>query len=568
MRYRWLLSAAILPLAAAPAAGQVIRRAPAAPAAARLPEAGPAPGEIQLTLPATVRGGDTVMGQLRLARTAPPGGLRISFTSDRAELAGVIGAVTVPAFQRTAGFSLAVTARRGTPAQTVTITATSGGPEAARGSRAVSVVQAAAAPVFVSSGATTAPVTAVSAAGQAAFASRLEPAPPVDSWQPRYRVPQGGSVVITGSGFRLADIVVRIGTRKLTIVEATTTRLVARAPSASDPGVLDPHYSGPLTVGHAGGQLRTVADSYRVVDRWDGYAPTAASVARSGRLFLTSATPKKWFTKFDVVLEGLPGDELLGVEGQPVDGSCGQELYVGGNAQPIVDGRVTLSVGMNFRLAATSCSRLQLPIKVRYADAPGDTRSIVVNLGRVELRTTLRVERTQELIDAGILSFTRHDVSGTCAGAVDGTTVGRITVDQDVAFRVHDELTGTKCLWVLDQSGVGKWILRDDGWTIRAFGWTAPSFPPGQRCHVQLEPRVGSELGVFYFERGQVYMGRGERAVAPDSTMNVALSCSSTAQQLVTIGLDPQAPHDLTARLDWVELGAPAGTTRWQQLKE
>jgi hypothetical protein len=121
---------------------------------------------------------------------------------------------------------------------------------------------------------------------------------------------------------------------------------------------------------------------------------------------------------------------------------------------------------------------------------------------------------------------------------------------------------------VLDQSAAGKWILRDDGWTIRSFGWTQSYVPAGQRCHVQLEPRTGSDLGGFYFERGLVFMGRGERVMAPDSTMNVSLSCSSTAQQAVTIGIDPNAPHDVTVRLDWVELVAPAGTTSWRQLKD
>jgi hypothetical protein len=71
-----------------------------------------------------------------------------------------------------------------------------------------------------------------------------------------------------------------------------------------------------------------------------------------------------------------------------------------------------------------------------------------------------------------------------------------------------------------------------------------------------------------YFERGLVFMGRGEREMAPDSTMNVSLSCSSAAQQAITIGIDPNAPHDLTVRLDWVELVAPAGTTSWRQLKD
>jgi hypothetical protein len=63
-------------------------------------------------------------------------------------------------------------------------------------------------------------------------------------------------------------------------------------------------------------------------------------------------------------------------------------------------------------------------------------------------------------------------------------------------------------------------------------------------------------------------MGDGERSMAPDSTMNVSLSCWGKASQATTIGIDPNAPHDRTVRLDWVDLVAPAGTTRWQQVKE
>ena len=113
MRYRWLLTAVLLALLAVPAAAQLVRRAPPIATTAT-----PASGEIQITLPETVRGGDTVTGRILLPRTAPPGGLRVTFTSDRADLIGGTGAVTVPAFQRSATFTVWATVRRGTPAQT------------------------------------------------------------------------------------------------------------------------------------------------------------------------------------------------------------------------------------------------------------------------------------------------------------------------------------------------------------------------------------------------------------------------------------------------------------------
>ena len=338
--------------------------------------------------------------------------------------------------------------------------------------------------------------------------------------------------------------------------------MVARAPTSNE--VPDPHYAGPLTIGHTAGQLRTLTEAYRVVDRWDGYTPAAASVAQSGRLYLTPGPSPKWYTNFDVTLTGLPGDEVVSIAGEPVDASCGQQLYVGGTPHPIVDGRVTLRVGMNFRLSALSCSRLRLPLRVRYSDAAADLRLVTVDLGRVTIRKAVLVERTRQLLDAGLLSFKRYDVSGTCSGSVDSTAVGSITIDGDIAFRVHDELLGTRCLWVLEQSGPGKAVLRDDGWAITGFGWTEPTST--SRCDVQMEGGR-SEWGMYSFDRGEVYMGRWTRAFAPDSLMNVALDCISTAQQAVIIGIPKDAPHDLTVRVDWVSFAAPVSAAGWEDLK-
>ncbi len=560
MLHRSLLVAVLSLIGVPGARAQLVRRAPPI-------RAEPA-GDIQITLPATMRGGDTVSGSVQLPSNAPPGGMRVTFSSDHSDLAGAVPAVTVPAFQRSAPFRVAAVARRGAPAAVVSITATTSGPAAARGIRTISVVQAAAAPVLVMPNATP-PAAAVSAAGLSTIESRLEPAPPVQDWQPRDQAPVGGTIVITGSGFRPSDVAVRIGTRKLALVEATPTRVVARAPSGTDPGVLDPHLTGPLTVGHAGGQLRTLSASYRVVDRWDGYAPAAVSVTRARPLARAGVAPQRqWFTQFDISLTGLPGDEVVGIAGTPVDGSCGQQLYTSAQHLPVTDGRVTLSASMNFRLSALSCSRLQLPLRLRYRDQPDDVHTIVINLGPVALRTIIRVEKTQQLVDAGVITFTAYAPSGTCSGQVEGTPVGRLTIDDDLAYRVHDELGGPACLWELDQSHEDKWILRDDGWTIHQFGWTDAASATGQRCHVQLQPRTGGDISGFYFERGLVFMGRGIRAMAPDSVMNVKLGCTSTAQQLVVIGLDPNAPHTLTAQLDWVELAAPAGATRWQEVRQ
>jgi hypothetical protein len=556
------LLVAVLSLIGVPGVqAQLIRRAPP-------PRAEPA-GNIQITLPATMRGGDTVSGSVQLPSNAPVGGMRVTFSSDHADLASAIEAVTVPAFQRSAAFRVAAGARRGAPAVVVSVTATTSGPTAARGTGAISVVQAAAAPVLVMSNAAPPAVAAVSAVGLSTIESRLEPAPPVQDWQPRDQAPVGGSIVITGSGFRPADVAVRIGTRKLTLVEATPTRVVARAPSGTDPGLLDPHITGPLTVGHAGGQLRTLTESYRVVDRWDGYAPAAINVTRARPLARAGVAPQRqWVTKFDIALKGLPGDEVVGIAGTPADGSCGQQLYTSAQHIPVTDGRVTLSASMNFRLSALSCSRLQLPLRLRYRDQPDDVHTIVINLGPVVLRTIIRVEKTQQLVDAGVITFTGYAPSGTCSGQVDGTPVGRLAIDGDVAFQVHDELGGPACLWKLDQSHEDKWILRDNGWTIHQFGWTEAVSSTGQRCYVQLQPRTGSDVSGFYFERGLVFMGRGTRVMAPDSVMNVKLGCTSTAQQLVVIGIDPNAPHTLTAQLDWVELAAPVGATRWQEVQQ
>jgi hypothetical protein len=525
-------------------------------------------GEILIALPQTVRGGDTVPGSVTLPSNAPAGGVRITLTTSHANVTTVESAVTVPAFQRAASFNVAAAARRGEPGQTVTISARAAGVSPARGSRSILVTQAAAARTAVVAPAAAPPAATLSDAGQASIQSRLEPAPPVSDWRPRSQAQQGTTIVITGSGFRPADVAVRIGTRKLVLVEATSTRLVARAPGANDPGVLDPYITGPLSVSHAASQASVLERGYRIVDRWEGYAPRAARVAQRGALtFHDAVTTKQWVAIFEIDLEGLPGEEIVGHASAPTDGSCGQQLWTVSRA-PLTEGRASLEVRMIFRIDAMRCERLKLPLRLRYTDAPDDVRTVVLDLGAVNLRTVIRVERTQELIDAGILVFTDGSGSGTCTGQVDGIAVGRLTIEGDAAFRLHDALTGARCKWTLTQSTEpGGWLLREDGWTIHELGWKPSQFPQGQRCG-PVRKSGGSELGMFTFDRGEVYMGWDARRMAPDSAMHVLLACMAAAQAPFVIGLDPNAPHYVTAQLDWVELRTPAGAVRWQELVE
>ena len=531
----------------------------------------PAPGrgaEIVIALPQTLRGGDTVSGSVTLPSNAPAGGARITFTTSDVNVTPIEGTVTVPAFQRTAPFSIAAEARRGEAGQTVTISARAGGVSPARGSRAILVTQAPAARTAIATPAPPPAAATLSNAGQASLQSRLEPAPPVTDWRPRSQAQQGTTIVITGTGFRPADVAVRIGTRKLVLVEATSTRLVARAPGANDPGVLDPYIAGPLSVAHQAGQARVLEPVFRIVDRWEDYTPRAARVAQRGALTLHDAvTTKQWVGTFDIDVEGLPGEEIVGNASTPTDETCGQQIWSAGRA-PLAEGRARLEVRMLFRIDAMRCERLKLPLRLRYQDSPDDVRTVVLDLGAVNLRTVIRVERTQELVDAGILGFTEGSGSGTCTGHVDGIAVGRLTIEGDAAFRLHDALTGARCKWTLTQSTEpGGWILREDGWTIHQLGWKPSRAPQGQRCG-PVRKSGGSELGMFTFDRGEVYMGWDARRMAPDSAMHVLLACMAAAQAPLVIGLDPNAPHYVTAQLDWVELRAPAGAVRWQELVE
>jgi hypothetical protein len=553
------LAAVLLPFGTGHLDAQAPRRSSAA-----VPSRG---AEIHIVLPETVRGGETVAGSLTLPRSAPAGGLRVTLTSSHPGVATVSEAVTVPAFRREAVISVTAAARRGETAQTVTISAQAGGVSAARGRRDMVVTQAAAAR-SVAAGPPASPASALSEAAKTAVQSRLEPAPPVTGWQPMAQAPEGSRIVIDGSGFRPGDVAVRIGTRSLELLEATPTRLVARAPGSNDPGILDPFIAGPLSVAHAGGQARILEAAYRIADRWQGYTPVAGSVVQSGELALLDlVTERRWVATFDVVIAGLPGDEIVGHAGSPPQGGCGQQLYHL-NPAPVSGGNVALSVRMSFHFGAQHCDRLTLPLRVRYRDRPDDVQTVVIALGGATLRTIIRVENTQELLDAGVLEFTSRGGSGTCAGQVDGMTVGRFVTDGDVAFRLHDALTSARCKWTLAQSAEpDAWILRDNGWTIHQLGWTPSRSPQGQRCG-PVRKSGGSELGMFTFDRGEVYMGWDVRRMAPDSAMHVLLACMAAAQAPFVIGIAPDAPHHVTARLDWVELLAPAGAVRWEELTE
>jgi hypothetical protein len=195
-------------------------------------------------------------------------------------------------------------------------------------------------------------------------------------------------------------------------------------------------------------------------------------------------------------------------------------------------------------------------------------RTVVLELGGVTLRTIIRAESTQELIDAGVIAFTARDGSGTCSGQVEGVAVGTLQIEGDVAFRMHDQLAPSRCKWTLAESTEPrKWILSDDGWAIHQLGWKPSERSQGQRCGL-VRKSGGSELGMYTFDRGEVYMGWDARRMAPDSAMHVLLACMATAQAPFVIGIDPDAPHFVTARLDWVELLAPVGAVRWQEVLE
>ena len=90
----------------------------------------------------------------------------------------------------------------------------------------------------------------------------LPAGPPVGDWQPRDRAVIGGTIVITGSNFRPADLVVVIASDKkrlpVRVASSTSTRVEVEVPDDAL------GRTGTLAVGYAGTQATVLDDSYLI----------------------------------------------------------------------------------------------------------------------------------------------------------------------------------------------------------------------------------------------------------------------------------------------------------------
>lgn len=404
----------------------------------------------------------------------------------------------------------------------------------------------------------------------------LAPPPVVTRWLPgTTRLLPGQEIRVEGQELQ-PGVRVSIGNQKLQIVRATPTLVIARAPHRDDTAF--PYIKGPLQVAHPAGQPRVLHSRVEVIDPWNSLTPRVAALTREGGAVWGEGNSRLYQT-FRVVIDDLPGDRLVSLEGDPRNSGC--TLYgaqsSGQSDQHFsgfrLDRRITIGVGVPQTASSGKFHcRVALTVKTRYDQNPGDVRSRSVDLNYVEfhLPVDTRPTRTFRITSTAQLRQYFHFVEptalngvGTCSGDSFGTPVGLITEGGDLALRIRSGPIGTTCPWSL--KGIGP--LRTDiypnahalarGWSVERLEWVETT--RGTHCVVSRDG-AARDMRVMKvsFGRGTLFMGWqaiGAGEYRDANSREVFLTCSPT----------PLNDNEVTARLDAVVLRGPADATDWRE---
>jgi hypothetical protein len=406
----------------------------------------------------------------------------------------------------------------------------------------------------------------------------LSPAPTVTSWGPARGNVDRGLVTIVGSGFDPATVAVRHGGTALTLVEKTSTRVVARLGNWSGGSA----YLERLTVNNRYSHVRVLSEQYEVRPRWPSQAPRFLEGVRLGG---GRAWNSVYERPYRVRLLGMPGDEIVGRElRQASSGRCAfatwrTPMRIGDSTAasyftadpspaapiPVRDDPETFESGGRgsqelhlrefwigtFQSNAGATCDVEVRMLVRYADEPGDVRAVDMvlrGLPSPSARKKLIVTDTHAMLTSKLFRIEPNlfNTPFKCRIESDGG-----------AFRQALDwiVTGSKCEHVVFFNNMA-WR---SGFQFLAWNWSGPQPPtgvtaePSPRCHID---RYDAE-----YSRMKVWMG-WERRLDDRSTdviRSIKMECLPPGTQGAT-----DAPNVVRARLDSVELEVPETASGWR----
>jgi hypothetical protein len=418
--------------------------------------------------------------------------------------------------------------------------------------------------------------------------TNLAPAPTVTRWGPVGGNVDHGLVTIEGQAFDPATIRVTFRGTALTLVEKSSTKVVARLGDLS----AGSYFEGPLAIGNVGGQGRVLAEKYQILPRWPSTPPRFVEarrltnpVWRPGLVPFSGTSDAEYQARF----LGVPGDEIVGERlnnPESANGYCISASYgswqvpsqsapdgkvTSSNPQPnypvpIEDDPATFESGrrgsqelhlQRIRLTTSllnggANSNGRLIVKVRYRDEPDDVREITLpmpGLASPAARRVLVVSATQEFMDSKLVRVegsTRNTPKVCARESYEGDYRQSLTNLPGVGSDCQFKFTYDDAYW-------------RENFKVMAWNWSGPT-PPAEgassrpRCYVASRdfPRLD---GTTAYAAGQMGWKRFDEGYVPVVAIrNVRMECRG----------EQDSPTVVRSRLNSVEIFAPATAVSWR----
>jgi hypothetical protein len=400
----------------------------------------------------------------------------------------------------------------------------------------------------------------------------LPAGPTISDWQPRGRAVTGGTIVLMGSNFRVADLRAVIGPSKYPLPVRTATSTPSRIELAVPEEALGK--LGELVVGYPDTRGTVVEAAYRIDP------PTPALIESTAQAPLVPFLVRS----LTFVVREFPGVRVNIDDIQFGSGTCGfakRRATVFGSATRQPDLTIRVTVQGHFRQTGT-CT---LPLTMRALNDAG------AYVGTVPLTATFSVSQpttytfgntsaassvmAPRVVSSGLGSICQAD-RGDWPG---GEAVGVHTVGGDMAFIVRANVTDVKCAFRTDA-----WLLPPG---VRLSEIRFSTAESGNRCGGE-----GSTTDTYVqmwmpFRRGAVnplsnpsspdaFTASGDESITFDGVtlasglfeprqvvlpLYVGLVCGSTLTLGSVTNLDPGVtrPHSFTVRVDRIVFTGPPG---------
>ena len=348
----------------------------------------------------------------------------------------------------------------------------------------------------------------------------LPPGPTIADWQPRERVPVGGTIVLTGTDLRPADLQVVIGPAKqrlpVRVAESTATRIVIDVPAALY-GV-----RGALVAGYRGTQARTLDGDYVI----DELRPRLVAANAGVTYPYVQRAVRLRFAEFPGVR--LDGDDVV------VDGTCGFRERSKLQYAP-VERAADLSIELSISGWFETVGDCELRVTARPLAADGSRLAAFTASApfTVSAPVDYVIDATLVLQPRLQTALAQFGAGSLCTGTPGGQPVGVLEANGDLVVLVRG---GPLDVWCTFRTQ--PWLL-PEGLRLKSIEWGERRV--GNRCSIANRVQVlpGTQLTL---DRGAVLV---RPATEPLPSSFVAFSDFEIVFEGVRYASDLRGPRTL-----------------------